>query len=272
MTQRFQNVLLSAVAATGAGSTLSGDDRETSMATIQLAITGTATVTWEASTDGVNFVPILALNLATGVTSTTATASGNYALNVPAIALVRPNVTAYTSGTVTATGSLVRGEVSPLLPSLVADGQANIGMSAVAVGLFNDSSALYDRMRGNVAIQALVSAVRTTTQTVVGILNTFGRGVHVLLNVTANASVAGLTVIIEGQDSGSGTFYPIASASVAITGTGMVVLKIYPGITVAAASATGVAVSDVLPRNWRIRIVAGDASNVTYSLGYNVIK
>ena len=52
MSSRFQNILLLNAAATGAGTALSGDDRETSVAIFTVTITGTAKITFQGSAAG----------------------------------------------------------------------------------------------------------------------------------------------------------------------------------------------------------------------------
>jgi len=118
---------------------------------------------------------------------------------------------------------------------------------------------------GNRELTLLPSAARTVTTDTSDQDNAGGRGVHVIINVTANASVAGMTPSIQGKDPVSGVYYTLL-AGAAITVTGTTVLKVYPGIT---ASAT--AVSDALPKTWRVHMVAGDASSVTYSIGAEVV-
>lgn len=113
MTQRFQNTLLNAVATTGAGRALAGDDREASVAIFTVTITGSATITFQGSADsGVTTYSIPVTSVAASpVTSTTVTASGIYRCDASGIT-VFPNVTTYGSGTITVVGSLERGTLS----------------------------------------------------------------------------------------------------------------------------------------------------------------
>ena len=71
---------------------------------------------------------------------------------------------------------------------------------------------------------------------------------------------------IEGYDEVSGQWVTLLTGA-AITGTGTTTLTLYPGVTVSA----NVAVSDVLPRTWRVTMTAADADSLTYSVGANLI-
>lgn len=130
---------------------------------------------------------------------------------------------------------------------------------------------------------ALVSAARTTAQTIVGrtlIDPTFNNsdsrlaqsiipeasGLIAYLNITAASGTGGLSLVLEEQDPVSGTWNQLA-ATTGTTSTGLVTLKIKPAIAAIAASATKVASQDILPPIWRLRVAVGDSSNYTYSLG-----
>jgi hypothetical protein len=95
--------LLNAVGATGAGTAMGCADRAT--AAFQLLITGTATVTVQGTIDGTNWVTVRVRDVATGTAAATATASSIVQAGVAGLKSVRPNVTAWTSGTVTVLGT-----------------------------------------------------------------------------------------------------------------------------------------------------------------------
>lgn len=110
----------------------------------------------------------------------------------------------------------------------------------------------------------LASAARTTTQTTPDITNLQGRGAHVIVDVTS-AGTGSITPKIQGK-AATGVYYDIL-VGVAQTVNGTVVLKVYPGATVAA----NVSASDVLPAVWRVVATAADANSVTYSVAVNTI-
>lgn len=87
-------------------------------------------------------------------------------------------------------------------------------------------------------------------------------GCKVTMTVTVVPGVDTVQLVIEGKDEVSGVYYAILS-SVAGAGLGTVVLTVQPGITPAA----NVAVADVLPDVYRIRVVHSAASAFTYSVG-----
>lgn len=90
-------------------------------------------------------------------------------------------------------------------------------------------------------------------------------GMIAYLNITVAPGVETLQLVLEEQEPISGGWSSIA-ATLATTVTGLVKLKIKPAITIAAASTSGVSIQDVLPANWRLRVVHSAGSNWTYSL------
>lgn len=77
------------------------------VAAIQLSGTFTATVTFEGTVDGSNWIAMLFENITTGASATTASATGIYRATVLGLLQVRARVSAYTNGNVTATGLMV---------------------------------------------------------------------------------------------------------------------------------------------------------------------
>lgn len=96
--------LLSAAQATGADLAL-GVPRKAASALFEVTGTFTATITWEGSADGSTWFTIPAMRIGGGSgIATTATGTGLYAVACQGLAAVRPNITAYTSGSVTVNG------------------------------------------------------------------------------------------------------------------------------------------------------------------------
>lgn len=69
---------------------------------VDLTISATATVTWEVLMRDSNWRSVIALNIATGATGTTATASGTFWVPTAGFKQMRARVSAYSSGTVDA--------------------------------------------------------------------------------------------------------------------------------------------------------------------------
>lgn len=107
----------------------------------------------------------------------------------------------------------------------------------------------------------LASAARTATPTIADQTNLTGKGVVVVIDTTAVTSTPSTVVTVVGKDSVSGKTYTIV-ASAAITGTGTIILRVYPGLTAAA----NLTVSDVLPYTWTITSVHGNANSHTYTV------
>ncbi len=110
------------------------------------------------------------------------------------------------------------------------------------------------------------SAARTATADSPDQQNIEARGLHVIIDVTLDPALASITPHIQGKDLVSGEYYDLL-VGVAIAATGMTVLKVYPGITVAA----NVSASDILPKTWRVRMVHADGDSITYSIGANLV-
>ena len=115
------------------------------------------------------------------------------------------------------------------------------------------------------ASNVLSGVGQTTSQNSADLLNPYGRGVKVFVNVSL-IGTGSVTVTIQGKDPGSGTYYTIL-ASAAIVANGFTVLSVYPGLVAAANSA----VNDVLPRQWRVQATANNANAANYSVGASVI-
>lgn len=114
----------------------------------------------------------------------------------------------------------------------------------------------------NEIITLFTSAARTTHRPSDDFENIDGRGVRVVIDVTAIAASPSVVFTIQGKDHVSGKYYDLL-ASAAVTGTGTTVLTVYPGI----AATANVAASNVLPLFWRINVVGADADSITYSVG-----
>lgn len=91
--------LQDAAVATGVGKRLNISGAE--MVAFQVLITTTATVTFQTSIDGTNWVSLLVTNVTTGEGVTSTTASGVFHTDVPGLLYVRANITAWTAGAVT---------------------------------------------------------------------------------------------------------------------------------------------------------------------------
>lgn len=110
------------------------------------------------------------------------------------------------------------------------------------------------------------SAARTATVNGADLTNRAGRGVKIVIDATAASATPSVVFTVQGKDPTSGKYYTIL-VSAAVTGVSTTVLTVYPGATVAA----NLAVSDVIPRTWRVIATHGDADSITYSVGYSII-
>lgn len=108
----------------------------------------------------------------------------------------------------------------------------------------------------------LASAARTASVASATFANIQGhRGIQIVIDATAAADTPSVVFTLQGY-SGTGDDYYTILASVAITGTGTTVLRVYPGLT----GANNTIANDVLPAQWRVNAVAGDSDSLTYSV------
>lgn len=63
----------------------------------------TATITWEATVNGTNWVAIQGTNLTSGAAASDATVDGLYRIDARGLLKVRARISAYTAGTITVT-------------------------------------------------------------------------------------------------------------------------------------------------------------------------
>ena len=105
------------------------------------------------------------------------------------------------------------------------------------------------------------SKARTTDPTVVDLSNATGRGLHLVIDVTAIDATGSVVFTIRGKDPVSGKVWTIL-ASAAVTAVGTTVLKVYPGL----AAAANAAANDILPPTWQVAAVHANGVSVTYSV------
>lgn len=110
----------------------------------------------------------------------------------------------------------------------------------------------------------VLSAQGTGTVNSADQINTNGRGLILVVNITA-ITAGSLTVTIQGKDVVSGVYYTLL-ASAALASTGTTVMTIYPGETASA----NVAANSPLPRTWRVSSVVATGP-VTATVGASVI-
>lgn len=90
------------------------------------------------------------------------------------------------------------------------------------------------------------------------------RGLVLIVVSTALAATPSVVFKVQGKDS-LGNYYDVPGAATAAVTTAApttTLLTVYPGVTVSA----NVAVSQPLPKVWRVVATAGDADSLTYSV------
>lgn len=113
------------------------------------------------------------------------------------------------------------------------------------------------------------SAARTASPTAMTRLknSTGGRGLVVIIDTTAAGSSPSTVFTIQGYDPITEKYYTIL-ASAAITATGTVILRVFPGATAAA----NLVANDVLPAEWRVIATHGNGTSHTYIVSAVVLE
>ncbi len=110
----------------------------------------------------------------------------------------------------------------------------------------------------------LVSAARTTTQTV-DIDNLEARGVRVIVDTTVNGAGGSNVVTIDQYDPASGKYINLLTGA-AITGVATNTYSVHPNV----AAVANVSAANVIARGRiRVKVTAGNANPVTYSVGFS---
>jgi hypothetical protein len=133
---KVYTVLQNAAVATGNGTAMPVDGL--SGVGVQISGITTATITFEGTIDGTNWVALESTNLNTGVAGTTATTNGLYFVPTTGLIQFRARISSWTSGTITATGVGVQASVGVVQASIAAVVSENItqwGGVAVTGGL-----------------------------------------------------------------------------------------------------------------------------------------
>jgi hypothetical protein len=125
---------------------------------------------------------------------------------------------------------------------------------------------VYDHTRQNQELIMLASSARTASANSEDFANFYNKGGHFIIDVSAVADTPSIVATIQGKDPASGTYYDLISG-IAITATGIQVLKIYPGIF----SVANAAASDVLPKTFRASVANADSDSITYSVSVVLI-
>ena len=148
---------------------------------------------------------------------------------------------------------------TPYAAGAAADGGAGGGLPAAAQNqLFNGTT--WDRQRSNVPGALLAGAARTVTTVSPDQTNFNARTLKVVLDVSA-IGTGSITVTVQGKDNLSGNYYPLLTGA-AVVANGTTAYDVGPGIPNVAAVSAGV----VVPRYYRVQVVANNANPVTYSV------
>lgn len=113
----------------------------------------------------------------------------------------------------------------------------------------------------------LASAARTATVSSAAVVGENHRGAHIIITTTAYTAAASVVPTVEGYNSVTDSWYTLLTAA-ALSATGTIVLKVYPGQTAVA----NLAVNEVLPARWRVTMTAADTKSVTYSVVANLLS
>ena len=147
--------LQNAAAAAGPGTAL--NVRGYGLAVVQLTGTWVGTVSFQATADGTNWWAIQGRSVQDGSIVTSATANGAWRFDVTGLTQIRANITAYTSGNVTANGY---AQVQPdTAKSMALTGPGGSSGSPLFVEATGSNAAI-----GNIIIQSGLSSVQASVK------------------------------------------------------------------------------------------------------------
>lgn len=193
-----------AATATGNGTLLT----VTGYGTALVYVTGTfvATITFEGTADGTNFHAINATQVGASTIATTATTTGLYRLSVAGLTSIRARISAYTSGSVTATG---RTTNAPYASKVINSAQS--GTWTVQPGnTANTTAWLVKEQRPATPAQSTVAASASSVQLLASTVGRFGATIYndstvnCLVKLGTTASATSFTVKMA-----PGTYYEV---------------------------------------------------------------
>lgn len=205
------NPVFTDVTATGspgaAQVTVTATLRGQSTATVQVTGIGSMTLTFEGTTDGTNYDPLLATPIAGGAAVSTTTANGHWVnISVAGLASFRVRVSAYTSGTATVTIVASQGSAGANYTAA--------GLSKVDVASVNGTALGTPTNFGTTptaVVAASVNASLFSGTTALGTPNTFGTTAPTGNALGVNASLFSGTTVL-GTPNTFGTTAPTGAA------------------------------------------------------------
>ena len=127
-----------------------------------------------------------------------------------------------------------------------------------------------DPLRSNIEATLLASAARTVETSSPDQVNVNGRGLILIVNITADPAAASITPTLEIRDPISGNYFTIWTAAAALAAVGTTAYLFEIGGVGSAGSFTE-AINIRLTRTWRFTMTVANASSMTYSVSTNVL-
>lgn len=277
--------LQNAATATGNGTTL--DVKGYGAAILQVTGTFSATITFEATLDGTNWVAVEATSLNDGSKSTTATSTGLFVVPTPGVETLRARISAYTSGSVTVVGRGFPGAQATLADVELNSSDVQIGAVEIknatddtratvgANGLHVDVQALTSLPAGdnNIGNVDIASALPAGTNNIGDMdIESFEVAALTTMQNAATATGAGTVLDVEGKGSAiievSGTFTATIDFEVSLDDTtwhSVAGYSLSAGTRSTSTTSTGVFVFPAVPgvKSLRANISAYTSGSVT---------
>lgn len=231
--QSQQGVLNAAGAACNANNCVSLPvNQNNSGATIQLAGTFTATISFEATSDGGNYVPIAGTLIGGSAPATSATTAGVWQFGTSGLIVLRARINTgdYTSGnaqtTIRATNGSPPTSTTTVIPSGAIETECDGGVCAtettqlaIKTAVENTLPVLVIPVGGTIIRGAITSAMESTTSTQV-IAGTADNYQYITWCVVSNADLTVSTDILLQDGSGGTTLAVLPAPSAATASTG----------------------------------------------------
>lgn len=138
MASAVKNVIIPPSTLTAAQQKLSVASKEYNTVQFQISGTWVATITFEATLDGTNFVSIPAVAPATGLSATTTAANGIFQVSASGMLAIRARVSAYTSGSVVVTAMAIEGGPFPVTSAALVAGATSVSKAEDVLSVDGD--------------------------------------------------------------------------------------------------------------------------------------